>query len=80
MVSTDAQYTFTVSDATALTAKFVVYGDNDLDGEITLDDLIAIRKSIINKADYSIGCDANADSEIDIRDLVAVKKLLSNIA
>ena len=80
LVSADAQYTFTVSDATALTAKFVAYGDNDLDGEITLDDLIAIRKSIINKADYSIGCDANADSEIDIRDLVSVKKLLSNIA
>ena len=80
LVNADAQYTFTVSDATALTAKFVAYGDNDLDGEITLDDLIAIRKSIINKADYSIGCDANADSEIDIRDLVAVKKLLSNIA
>lgn len=67
--------------ASALTNVDSVLGDFDKNGHIDSNDMLSIRKVLLNlqnKSDYSVSeniFDINSDYAFDIRDLVAAKKM-----
>lgn len=64
--------------------KFVVLGDSNADGQLTIQDLLAIQKHLLDISHLSkermSAADINADGKIDIRDLLAVQKHLLGIS
>lgn len=60
--------------------KIIIYGDLSGDGDITLADLLAVQKIILNKSNlsgsYLKAGDINKDNNINLSDLLAVQKHL----
>ena len=53
-------------------------GDGNSDGLINAEDLIILRKALLNDEGYSDVLDTNGDGFVDIRDLVRMKKHLAD--
>ena len=56
----------------------VQIGDCDGDGEITVADLTALAKAILNGESGSEALDANGDGKVNLKDLLRLKKYLAD--
>ena len=67
--------------ATVLSDDEIVYGDVDGDGEVTMKDVLAIRKFIaklITEIDET-AADVNGDKSVDMKDVLLMRKFIAGI-
>ena len=57
------------------------YGDLDLDLGVSVDDILLLRKYLLNDKDFSLlreeNADVNDDKKIDVRDLLVLRQYMA---
>ncbi|MBR4072348.1 MAG: hypothetical protein IKK24_00270, partial [Clostridia bacterium] len=55
----------------------VTYGDADENDKVEANDLVVLKKVLLDAADENKSCDANNDKDVNILDFILLKKYLA---